>query len=282
MKFCAGLHNGRLQMSLDPRIRLVALDLDGTLLDSSKKAPEDFVPWVKAHPDVIMVLASGRQYYNLYALFPEIAANLMYIAENGAVVFYKSEVLSANEIAPRDLQKIVSALVKDASLHLVLCGVGGAYTLSGDETAISNAMLYYKKLEVVDSFDAVFSKDRIVKIAVFVHERRADAFYNSNMAADLLDGTGLIKVLSGVDWVDMQNASVGKGEALKSVQKMFGIDRTGCMAFGDYLNDMTLLQACEESYCMENGLPELKAVAKYIAPSCDDNGVMKILNRVFG
>ncbi|MFR9144375.1 MAG: HAD family hydrolase [Lentihominibacter sp.] len=50
------------------------------------------------------------------------------------------------------------------------------------------------------------------------------------------------------------------------------------MAFGDYFNDMEMLQNCTESYCMENGHPTIKATAKHIAQSNDDNGVMKVLN----
>ena len=46
-------------------IKLVALDMDGTLLDSDKNLPVDFIPWVRSHKDIKTVIASGRQYYTL-------------------------------------------------------------------------------------------------------------------------------------------------------------------------------------------------------------------------
>ena len=49
------------------------------------------------------------------------------------------------------------------------------------------------------------------------------------------------------------------------------------MAFGDYLNDCELLQAVGESYAMENAHPTLKALARHIAPSNDENGVMRVV-----
>ena len=49
------------------------------------------------------------------------------------------------------------------------------------------------------------------------------------------------------------------------------------MAFGDYLNDCELLQAVGESYAMENAHPALKALARHIAPSNDENGVMRVV-----
>ena len=44
--------------------RLIATDLDGTLLNSRKEVPAEFEEWVCAHPDIKTVIASGRQYYN--------------------------------------------------------------------------------------------------------------------------------------------------------------------------------------------------------------------------
>lgn len=49
------------------------------------------------------------------------------------------------------------------------------------------------------------------------------------------------------------------------------------MAFGDYLNDVSLFDVCGESYCMANGHPDLKKLAKYVTDSNDDNGVMNVL-----
>ena len=56
-------------------IRLVAVDLDGTLLNDCKEIPPDFVPAVETlyRRGVRFVLASGRQYFNLAAMFPSVA-----------------------------------------------------------------------------------------------------------------------------------------------------------------------------------------------------------------
>lgn len=56
-------------------IRLVACDMDGTLLNDAKEKPADFIPWVVAHPDIRVVIASGRQYATLCADFEEITAH---------------------------------------------------------------------------------------------------------------------------------------------------------------------------------------------------------------
>ncbi len=61
------------------------------------------------------------------------------------------------------------------------------------------------------------------------------------------------------------------------ILQKYGIQKEEAMAFGDYLNDAQLLQSCGESYCMENGHPDLKALAKHMADSNDNDGVMRVL-----
>ena len=80
------------------KIKLVALDMDGTLLDSRKNPPADFEDWVCAHEEIAVVLASGRQYETLRRQFPGIRDRLSYIADNGAFVFHKGRMIYAREM----------------------------------------------------------------------------------------------------------------------------------------------------------------------------------------
>ena len=56
--------------------KIIALDLDGTLLDSKKNFPKEFPDWVRSHPETVFVLASGRQIYALLKQFDEIRDEL--------------------------------------------------------------------------------------------------------------------------------------------------------------------------------------------------------------
>ena len=79
-------------------IKLLALDLDGTLLDSEKKMPVDFLPWVREHSEVRTVIASGRQYYTILRDFPVGRDNITIIAENGGLVFDENNVFFSSFI----------------------------------------------------------------------------------------------------------------------------------------------------------------------------------------
>ena len=87
----------------DKEIRLIATDLDGTLLNSRKEVPAEFEEWVCAHSGIKTVIASGRQYYNIRKLFPKAADRMIYLAENGGMVVENGEVIYACTIREEDV-----------------------------------------------------------------------------------------------------------------------------------------------------------------------------------
>ena len=257
-------------------IRLVALDMDGTLLDSNKNLPVDFIPWVKSHTDIKTVTASGRQYHTLEKDFAQLKDNLIFVAENGGLVIDRDKIIYINEMDKEDVRRCLDIIGEYPDMTPVLCGANSAYMPKADDEIISLVDMYYVRFKVVDDIYSCVDADRIIKIAVNVRDNKAEQ--SMRYFSDL--GGKIKPVLSGDRWIDIANTSVNKGEAVKAVLKNFDIDRNEAMAFGDYLNDYELIQSCEESYCMENGHPKLKEIAKYVTASNDDDGVMKVLREL--
>jgi len=67
---------------------------------------------------------------------------------------------------------------------------------------------------------------------------------------------------------------------MEVLQEKFGVSFEQTMAFGDYLNDLELLQKAHYSYAMANAHPEVKKVARFIAKSNDENGVVEVLSEL--
>lgn len=258
---------------MQPTIRLIATDMDGTLLNSKKQMPAGFIPWVKAHPHIRTVIASGRQYYTLARDFAEIADQLLFVAENGGLVFEHGEILYANPMRDEDILATLDMAEKFANVTPILCGAKSAYMRHTAPHIEAQGHTYYARMTFTENLRACVGTDTIVKLALFVDDFGAESLYRRLTAPN----DRLELVLSGDSWIDVDNRSVSKGSAMAAIQQKLNIAPAHCAAFGDYLNDYTLLQACGESYCMANGHPDLKAIAKYIAPSCDEEGVMQIL-----
>lgn len=258
------------------KIRLVATDMDGTLLDSKKRLPADFMDWVKAHPDIKTVIASGRQYYTLLKEFLPIKEKLIYIAENGGFVFEKEKLIYSNEMEKGDIYRCLDRIEQIKGLTPVICGEKSAYMKPSKDFVLKEVKMYYDHLEQTKDLRQAAMRDTIAKIAIFAEEKKAE----SAMVHFKDIGRNLAVVLSGDSWIDISNRTVNKGTAIVQIQKKYGIDKAECMAFGDYLNDAQMLENCAESYCMENGHPDLKALAKYTAASNDEDGVMQVLKNL--
>ena len=85
--------------------------------------------------------------------------------------------------------------------------------------------------------------------------------------------------LSGDCWVDIMNASVNKGAALRTMLEQMHLSAARCMAFGDYLNDIELLQAAGHPYAMENSHPQLRALFPHTGGHNNDAGVVRTICR---
>ena len=86
------------------KIKFVATDMDGTLLNSKKEIHEEFYEVFREmrEKDIIFAAASGRQYYSLLETFDNIKDDMMFIAENGTFVVYKGKEIVTNSL-DRDL-----------------------------------------------------------------------------------------------------------------------------------------------------------------------------------
>ena len=257
-------------------IKLVAVDMDGTLLDSKKRLPEDFIPWVKSHPQVKVAIASGRQYYTLERMFHEIADRLVFIAENGTLCFYRGEIIYKNVLKKEDVVNTLRLLEHVPYATPLLCGIKGGYMQSTQEEELANATQYYARLNHEDDLTKVALEENIVKFAIYFKKQMAEA--SAHYFDDL--PKHLAAVVSDVSWIDVANCDANKGAALKSIQQQYHISQEESMAFGDYFNDVEMLQQCKYSYAMENAHPEVKKKANFLTSSNDDDGVMKILRTI--
>jgi len=263
-------------------IKLIAVDMDGTLLDSQKRMPKDIVPVVRALRErgIRFVISSGRQVASLRRDMGELADELTYIAENGAVIMEGGRRLFVD---PMDMRVVRSVLERSrgyAGMHAVLCRPDYAVIEeSAPEEFRRNVKMYYESTLIVpDLIKACGDFDDVCKMAFY---DEGDAERHEYPILDRLFSSELAVILSSYSWVDVMKPGTHKGRGMQTLQRLLGLSPDECMAFGDYLNDKEMLEAVTESYAMGNALPEIKAVARYIAPTNDEDGVMRVIKERF-
>ena len=262
-------------------VKIIATDMDGTLLDSKKRLPKDFGYVLEKldEKNVRFIVASGRQYYNLRKQFEGYNQDLIYISENGSMVFDKGEIVYLSEISAEKLIKPVEIERKIKGASIILCGEKSAYTENKGEFFTKHADMYYERLEVVDDVLDIVREgnDRICKIALF-HDENSEKYLSKEFSE--VEDEFLISV-SGELWMDFMNIGVNKGTAIERIQEAYDITYDETMAFGDYLNDYEMMQSCKYSYAMANAHPKLKEISNYQAKSNDEDGVMEVIKEYF-
>lgn len=267
---------------LPPDIRLVVVDMDGTLLDPEHRLPAglDGVLRRLAERGIAFSPASGRQHATLVRQLDAVAdtSDLVVIAENGSYVARGGRELSSVTVA-RDVVDGVVRTVRDlaaagVAAGAVVCGKRSAWIERTDPAFLAEARRYYARLETVDDLLAV--EDEVLKVAVFDAGSAADT---TAPALERFAATHRV-VVSGRHWVDVMDPGVDKGVALRAVQRGLGVTPEQTLVFGDYLNDLGMLDAAGWSFAMANGHPEVRARARYLAPSNADDGVLRTLRAV--
>lgn len=88
-------------------------------------------------------------------------------------------------------------------------------------------------------------------------------------------------VVSAKIWLDVMNAKASKGAAIQYLQQTMNFTPAETMTFGDYLNDLEMLQVSEHSYAVANAHEEIKKIARFSAPSNQESGVLTVLKENF-
>ncbi|WP_369393590.1 Cof-type HAD-IIB family hydrolase [Streptomyces sp. CG1] len=263
-------------------IRLIVTDMDGTLLDDTKRIPNGLWPMLAelGRRGVLFSPASGRQYATLARQFADVAEGMVFIAENGTYVVRDGVELSSDILEPSvagGIARTVRGLVADGvDVGAVVCGKRSAYVERTDEAFLAEVRKYYVEHRVVEDVTAV--DDDVIKVALFDF---GPAEHSTAPALAPFAGTHQV-VVSGEHWVDVMNRTANKGTALRGLQRALGITPAQTMVFGDYLNDLEMLDAAEWSFAMANAHPEVVRRARHLAPSNNENGVLRTISRVLG
>lgn len=153
----------------------------------------------------------------------------------------------------------------------VVCGKRSAYVERTDAAFLAEVGRYYVRHRVVEDVTAV--DDDILKVALFdfgsAEETTAPALAPFTRTHQV--------VVSGEHWVDVMSRTANKGAALRRLQRELGITPAQTMVFGDYLNDLEMLDAADWSFAMAGAHPEVVRRARHLAPSNNDNGVLRTI-----
>lgn len=261
-------------------IKLIVTDLDGTLLDSKGRIPARLPALIAALRErgVAFAAASGRPQYVLREMFGALADDMMLIGHNGASLAYRGELLHFGGHDEAAARRILEAASRIPQLYAEIDGDDGNYLLSDYPPFVASCQTYFSSTFVMTPDEAFAAIPRIYKIALW---DEIDAETRSwLMLDDLKEEFDL--TLSGNSYIDVMKRGEGKGTSLAHLQAHLGVTEEETLCFGDFPNDLTLMEHCTYSYAMKNAHPDLLKVCRYQTEKTnDEDGVIETVLELF-
>lgn len=255
-------------------IKLIASDLDGTLLDNEGKLPEGIFEVIEklAAQGILFCPASGRQLTALKKMFEPVSDKILIMAENGAIVSYKNDLMRCDCLPKQDILSALDAVSVLPDTHSLLCTPDCAYYQAEEQPFLNYVRASYIS-NAKRNLKEVAATEKVCKIAVY------DGQGPENNGMKFLPGRlpDLRIIQSGGNWLDISKKHAHKGQALQFIFHKFGLSKKNCVAFGDHMNDYEMLLECGHPYVTENAYSPLKQKIGKTVPSNTDHGVLKSL-----
>mgnify|MGYP005772283155 CR=1 FL=1 len=253
-------------------IKLIASDMDGTLLNDNKEMDSEIDAVLEElnKKQIHFVAASGRQRNSLEKLFEKHLKDVTIVAENGAYVVHDGKELYASCMPQQLVEQVLKELYQLQGIDIQLCTRQHCYTNSVDLYENLRSPKFHYDIVLVEDFSHV--KEDIIKISLVDTSYKGASEYSFPLLSQSLADKVEIAV-SGFDCVDIVNKGVSKGTAIEALQNMWHITPEETMAFGDHFNDVQMLQRAKYSFAMKKADPGVKAYANYIAGDNNENAV---------
>lgn len=285
--------------------KLVAIDLDGTLLNSYGEVSENTKEEIKKAIEngVEVVLASGRPISSVEDLANELQANHYLISGNGAIVYdmYKKEVVYDKFLSKEQVLNIVK-ICEENSIYYNIYTENEVLTKSLNY----NTLFYYsenthkqeeKRTNInilTDVYDYILKSNDQKYLKVTVCDQSQIVFVSiikklrTINDIDVLDVAHMSKkiIKSGTEevlveycYTEITNKNVNKWTALEYIMKEKNIDRNEVVAIGDNINDKEMIEEAGLGVAMGNSTPVIKEVANVEVGTNNEEGVRETFQK---
>lgn len=262
-------------------LRLVATDLDGTVLHSDGSVSDRTAAALRAAEDsgVMVVVATGRPPRWMRPIADALGHTGIAVCSNGAVVYdLHTDLVIEHTAISRDVVLAVAAAVRTAMPEVAFAietrdagfGREASYPVARDVDLESGGVR-------IGSLDELVSDD-VVKL--LVRHKTLDPDGLLEAAREVAGGLAELTHSSRTGLLEISATGVTKAATLARIADRHGIDPEDIVAFGDMPNDVPMLAWAGRGYAMANAHPEVLAATEHMAPSNDEDGVAQVVEEL--
>ena len=265
-------------------IKLIATDMDGTILDSQGFLD---LPRLEKILDrleekgIRFVIATGNEIHRVRQLLGHLADRVVLIVANGAKIFENNQLIQVETWDDELVEKALTFFKgQECQNQFVITSMNGGFVKDGTIfTQLDKFMtpemieLFYQRMNFVEELHPELFGG-VLKMSLVVGEDRTEQVQEDfNQVFN-----GYVQaVSSGYGCLDIIQDGIHKAWALQELLKRWNIKPEEIMAFGDSENDVEMLELAGIAYAMENADEKAKAVATDIAPANSQGGVYQVI-----
>ena len=268
------------------KYRLVALDLDGTLLDSQLQIRRQTIETLQKvrEKGVQAMIVTGRHHTAVYPYWHQLDLELPAICCNGTYVydFRNKRPLVGNPMTLQESVKLL-ALAREYAVHLMIY-VDDVMAYESDSPHIGRLLKWSAtlpeqvrpRIERIASFDRLLEEgERLWKFLAFDEDVDALHAFDSEVSENLNLGC----VWSARNRIDIAHGGNDKGYRLNEFIAQKGISPQEVIAFGDQDNDKEMLKLAGLGVAMGNSRENVRECADYVTGTNDSDGIAEVLQR---
>jgi hypothetical protein len=263
-------------------VRLLALDIDGTLLRSDKTISARTHEALRAarKAGVHVVLVTGRRYPAARRVARELGDDVPLVLHNGALVVEDGHVLRCRPLPLATARRAIRLGREKGADPVAHCGHQGEGRLLVEAMGASNTLLAYyldrshPDVRKVDDLERDLVEDPVQ--VMFGGAAALMTGLLAHLAAELAEAVRIERTFypaQGVGILDVLAPGVGKAEALVYLQERWRVSASETLAIGDNWNDREMLARAGRGLLMGNADPELLRLGLPVLPTNDEDGV---------
>ena len=265
-------------------IKLIASDLDGTIIDNKHCIPENNIKAINDlhKANIPFVVCTGKTYSISKDICKNLNANFGIFGNGNQIIDLTTGKEIARKILTLDEVKSCFSIIKKYNLHVHAYTENGIITTGLEYMDLRNSILFRDKInfEIVDSILNYIQKQNITIFKLVV-----SSLYNlSNIKKELEAATNLTitricktgsykdnVIDKEYEYLDISPLNVTKGSALEVLRQYLELNKEDIMSVGDNINDIDMFRASGISTAVNNAYAEVKQVATYVTNNSAEN-----------
>lgn len=261
-----------------PDIKLIAIDLDGTLLKNDLTISPRARQAIKAATakGVYVTICTGRMYASAFPYVEQLGCDLPVITYNGAYVKHPAtEEILYQRFLPSNMAQDVYIRAKKRNLHTNVYYRDSLFVDSLNSWGQNYASTVKVDINVVNNM-LEFLQDDPIKLVSLAEKEALDDFEQELMG---VYGDQLYLTRTYPTFLEIHHPEATKGRGLEAVANYLQVPRQCVMGIGDSYNDLEMFHYAGFSVVMGNGEEDVKELADYITCSNDDDGVAEAIEK---